>query len=308
MILVDSLKIDKVKSSILSAKATWTASENKFTRMSATTRSLLLGYVPGPQDLSLEEAENVAKANFAAFVKKRAVTVTYPVSCDLRNMNGKHYITSIKNQGICLSCVAFGTIATVEGAARKLLENPFLDIDLSEAHLFFCYGKTEGTSCFHGWRPEPALDFLCAKGVVDESCYPYNLIHQNGSNLCADWQNRLTKITGWQTLSSMDEMKSWISTKGPLVATYTVYLDFLFYRSGIYKHVVGTSLGGHCVSCVGYDDGEGYWICKNSWGPLFGEDGFFKIAYGECGIDAKMWAIKGIQQKVQNSIMRERSR
>jgi C1A family cysteine protease len=48
------------------------------------------------------------------------------------------------------------------------------------------------------------------------------------------------------------------------------------------------------VSVVGYDDATGCWICKNSWGAGFGEGGFFRIAYGNCGIDAEMWLAEGI--------------
>jgi hypothetical protein len=55
------------------------------------------------------------------------------------------------------------------------------------------------------------------------------------------------------------------------------------------------------VSCVGYDDNQGCWICKNSWGTGWGESGFFQIAYGQGkypdgsgGIDSQMWAIDGI--------------
>jgi hypothetical protein len=52
---------------------------------------------------------------------------------------------------------------------------------------------------------------------------------------------------------------------------------------------------------VGYDDDHGCWICKNSWGTGWGEGGFFRIAYGQCGIDAQMWAINGIVQNTGNS-------
>jgi C1A family cysteine protease len=37
---------------------------------------------------------------------------------------------------------------------------------------------------------------------------------------------------------------------------------------------------------VGYDDPNGCWICKNSWNTTWGEQGFFRIAYGECGIES----------------------
>ena len=41
--------------------------------------------------------------------------------------------------------------------------------------------------------------------------------------------------------------------------------------------------GGHEVAVVGYNDTGSYWIAKNSWGSGWGDAGFFKIAYGQCG-------------------------
>lgn len=46
----------------------------------------------------------------------------------------------------------------------------------------------------------------------------------------------------------------------------------------------------HVVLAVGYgtdEDGNDYYICKNSWGFDFGEDGYFKIVRNQgstCGI------------------------
>ncbi|RJS80941.1 hypothetical protein CW713_06885 [Methanophagales archaeon] len=35
----------------------------------------------------------------------------------------------------------------------------------------------------------------------------------------------------------------------------------------------------HCVTLVGYDDTGGYWIIKNSWGPLWEEGGYGSVYY-----------------------------
>ena len=91
-------------------------------------------------------------------------------------------------------------------------------------------------------------------------------------------------------------MKDWVSTKGPLTACYTVYSDFMGYRSGVYRKTANaTRRGGHCVAIVGYNDAGNYWICKNSWGSGWGDNGYFKIAYGEVGIDNEVWGVEGIE-------------
>ena len=74
-----------------------------------------------------------------------------------------------------------------------------------------------------------------------------------------------------------------------------VYDDFYTYGSGVYSHVMGPFTGLHCVAVVGYDDGNRSWLCKNSWGAGWGEQGFFRIRYGQCEIDKgfPFWGIAG---------------
>ena len=73
---------------------------------------------------------------------------------------------------------------------------------------------------------------------------------------------------------------------------FEVYHDFFNYKSGVYQHVTGDLAGGHAVKMVGWgitDDGVEYWICANSWGPEWGEKGFFRIKTGEGQIDSSVW-------------------
>jgi hypothetical protein len=191
--------------------------------------------------------------------------------------------------------VAFGTTVVVESTFRMQRHDPALAIDLSEAHLFYCHAKSEGRNCGNGWWPDRALEFYKNVGVADEACFPYTGGDQ-ACNVCSDWQNRVTKITGYHKVSAVADMKTWISTRGPITGCFVVYQDFMSYRSGVYRHVTGSNVGGHCVAIIGYSDAGGYWICKNSWGAGWGESGFFRIAYGECGIDtwAGPYAVDGI--------------
>ena len=38
-------------------------------------------------------------------------------------------------------------------------------------------------------------------------------------------------------------------------------------------------LGGHAILCVGYDDVKQRWIMRNSWGPYWGDRGYFYLPY-----------------------------
>ncbi|HVL21467.1 MAG TPA: C1 family peptidase [Amaricoccus sp.] len=197
----------------------------------------------------------------------------------------------MRDQSFCGSCVSFGTTAVVETMTRINRGNPSLDVDLSEAQLFFCHGPATGASCGGGWWPVNAFDAYQSQGVADEACFPYD----PGATACAacsDWAGRATKITGHTDLTNNPAaIKDWISTRGPVSACFYVYDDFFSYRSGVYRHVTGDLAGGHCVMIAGYDDAGGYWLCKNSWGPGWGDQGWFAIAYGDSFIDS--WNVMG---------------
>jgi C1A family cysteine protease len=277
-----------------------------------------LGYVPEPsQEPSLFEREMIALSNSSSTDVATATTISRPSMYDLRNVNGQNFITSVKDQAHCGSCVAFGVCAAVEGTLQVKNNNPNLNPDFSEAHLFYCLGGSRGRTCGNfigdppteepngGWWPGGALDEFESTGVVDERCFPYQSpASPNDSTLscsvCENWERRVTKIKSWTVLSVTDEMKSWISSgKGPLVAAFTVYQDFYNYfeannsANAIYRKSSnpGKKRGGHVICVIGYSDEDQFWICKNSWTADWGSGGFFKIGYGEVGIDSYMWGV-----------------
>lgn len=65
-------------------------------------------------------------------------------------------------------------------------------------------------------------------------------------------------------------IKEHLNNYGPVTGCFVVYNDFFSYSSGVYRHVSGGEAGGHCVAIVGYDDAQGAWIIKNSWGVGWG--------------------------------------
>ena len=81
-------------------------------------------------------------------------------------------------------------------------------------------------------------------------------------------------------------------TNGPIETGFTVYSDFMSYRGGIYVRHSNQIMGGHAVKVVGWgvENGVNYWIVANSWGPNWGESGFFRIKMGQCGFESQMYA------------------
>ncbi len=222
-----------------------------------------------------------------------------PRAWDWRAVHGSNWVSGARSQGGCGSCVAFAVAAAVESHQRIEENRAGLNIDVSEAALFF----TPERQCNsgdprYGWSVPAALDFLIDEGACFEENYPYRGVNQNAE--LKEGTELTLKITGYDSTTQVNLMKRWLCEEGPLVTTYSVYSDFDVYwnsgASGVYTHVTGHYRGGHAVAVIGYDDSQSCWICKNSWGATHGNDGCFRIGYGQCGIDNRMYLIEDVYQ------------
>ena len=198
-----------------------------------------------------------------------AKTKALPTSFDWRNTGD---VTGIRDQGACGSCWAFGTLASYEAAISILFNETE---NLSEQWLVDC--NTEGWGCNGGWF---AFELLY-DGVPLESCYPYTAKDGYCSTSC----DMFYPLDSWyyvgssSSVPSTDSIKTAIYNNGPVAVAVYVNSAFQSYTSGIFNTSYSGSVN-HAVCLVGWDDGGGYWIMKNSWGPGWGESGYMRIAYG----------------------------
>ena len=277
------IALQEIQKAIVEKKAPWTAGMNDIFLLSPEEKRKLCGC---RDSISLEKiSESQQIMRFAL----------QPEKFDWRDKDGSDWMSPVKNQGACGSCVAFCTIGTLEGQLNIYHNDPDLDRDLSEQHIFSCGGG----GCDGGWYTDVAFQYLQDHGAPDEDCFPYTSgetgTDQPCNNTCSDWQERAVKISCWDwvggdfCVKTPAEIKKEI-LKGPVATSMTVYEDFYAYIEGIYEHVWGEVVDEHCVVFVGWDDTSDppCWIVRNSWG-MWGESGYYRIRMGtnEVGIEAR---------------------
>ncbi|GFQ06787.1 xylem cysteine proteinase 1 [Phtheirospermum japonicum] len=206
-----------------------------------------------------------------------------PTSVDWR-MKGA--VTDVKDQGQCGSCWSFSAVAAVEGINQIVTGNL---TTLSEQELMDC-DTTSNDAC-NGGLMDYAFEFIISnEGLCKEDEYPYTA--KQGTCKEKD-KSELITISGYEDVPENDE-ESFLNalSKQPLsVAIEASGRDFQLYSSGVYDGECESELD-HGVAAVGYgtDKGMDYVIVKNSWGALWGEEGYIRMKRstgkpkGMCGI------------------------
>lgn len=270
-------RILEIRTLIREKNYRWTAGLTPLVRLPEEKRKKYLGYIP---DLNAINDMRILIDKIKKSIKYKLKKYTYPLQWDWRDVNGHNWTTSVKDQGECGSCVAFATVSAVESYYKILKRSPDLNIDLSEADLFFCGC---GECCERGWIFTGALRYIQESGLPSEDSFPYVGTYvpcPPSSNKF----NRYIRINGYRQIYDSRDGKEYLYKRGPLIVGMKVFEDFFYYKEGVYQYTSGSFYGFHAIAVIGYDDNKGYWICKNSWGSNWGENGWFKIAYEECGI------------------------
>ncbi|MBF0318480.1 MAG: C39 family peptidase [Nitrospirae bacterium] len=286
-----SSELEQIQRDIVSEGKRWVAGITKLSGLSDEELQYYFGNDSPDDDVDANAAMAFTLDN-----------TTLPRSINWDNISGISYVTPVKNQewnylvndntAKCGSCWAFSTTAALESYVQITTNTPGSDINLSEQILVSCSGAG---SC-KGGSPKKASSFLADNGTVSASCFIYQGVGVACSQACSGWFNnssarylfnKVNIIGGDTTATNCDknsrchEIKRAIANNGPVVVSMRCYSDFTkHYKSGIYSRVKSAKKeGGHAVLVVGYSDDGQYFIVKNSWGPNWGENGYFQIAY-----------------------------
>uniref|UniRef100_A0A0G4GSY4 Peptidase C1A papain C-terminal domain-containing protein n=1 Tax=Chromera velia CCMP2878 TaxID=1169474 RepID=A0A0G4GSY4_9ALVE len=213
-------------------------------------------------------------------------------------------VTELKNQGSCGSCWTFSTTGALEAhtalkAFRETHEESNLP-DLSEQQLIDCARDFNNFGC-NGGLPSQAFEYIkYAGGLYTDAKYPY--IEGSGG----EHPERTCQFKGSKssigavvpggavniTADDESELLDAVALVGPVSIAFEVTDDFRFYSSGVYTNPKCHSTPdkvNHAVLAVGFgttEDGDDFWVVKNSWGSTWGARGYFNIARGQnmCGV------------------------
>ncbi|CAL8460756.1 g287 [Coccomyxa elongata] len=201
----------------------------------------------------------------------------------------------VKDQAACGSCWAFGSVASMETAYYRETGKQLL---LSEQHFIDCAWDAGNTGCLGGFQP---LAFNWMADVLElatEEAYPYqgvtNFCKKNVTDKVRFKKFSQVWVNATDSLTQEEAVMEAIYTKGPMTVSVNAEgEDWRFYKAGIYNNTrCSPKLKklDHAVVVSGYgetEDGQKYWIVKNTWSANWGEKGYIRIsrdpAY-DCGI------------------------
>jgi hypothetical protein len=235
---------------------------------------------------------------------KKVAGGAQPLVVDWRNRFGWPWVTAIRDQDPCEHCWIYAATALVECMVRI-------------EHCVWCarsegdYIEANKVPCGQCGSPTDVLSWFASNGVTDLDCVPWvdrdpgnrsgsywnpppdkcgggSMLAPPAYALASNRAGRTVKIPAYTTVDNIQDQKDWIQNIGPLVVYFEVWSDFQGWSGTTpYEKVSSaTDLGSHIMLAVGFDEGLGCWIVKNSWGQYLGNQGYWLIKYGQCGIDS----------------------
>ena len=243
----------------------------------------------------------------------------------------KGYVTSIKHQGNSGSCEAFSSISCIESDYIMQGYGTKDNTDFSEAYLYWfalnSYHSDEKSGYFgdgmqralegildYGLNDTDLLSVLKTDGAIAyENDFPFDaekMGYYDEARRFASGCNVRVKDAVVFYKNDRNNIKDWIMKHGSVCVGFNA--DSFYSGSNGTVATVGLNfIPNHSVCIVGWDDNfkaegrgssfvmrkSGAWLCKNSWGEDWGDNGYFWLPYSNASIDQMV----GISITVDNS-------
>jgi len=207
-----------------------------------------------------------------------APRIKLPTKIDLRTE-----CSDIENQGQLGSCTANALAGHLQ-FLEKISGQPYADV----SRLFIYYNEraAEGTVSYDsGAMIRDGIKVLAQFGVCPETSWPYDISQFTRKPSVTCYKQALKhRITSYHRLQTLNEMLNCLAEGFPFVFGFTVYESFeslKVAKTGIAPMPKKTEkvLGGHAVMAAGYDQKQKRFIVRNSWGPQWGQAGYFTLPY-----------------------------
>jgi len=207
-----------------------------------------------------------------------APKVKLPLKVDLRAQ-----CSPIENQGRLGSCTAnalAGNLQFLEEVSGQTYQ------DLSRLFIYYNERAVEGTvGSDSGAMIRDGIKVLAKYGVCPESSWPYDISRFTRKPSAACYKQALKRhISSYHRLQTLNEMLNCLAEGFPFVFGFTVYESFESLKvaqTGLVPMPKKSerALGGHAVMAAGYDQKQKRFIVRNSWGPQWGQAGYFTMPY-----------------------------
>jgi cathepsin L len=259
----------------------WSEGMNKFSAMTANEKKTFHGRSKAVARAAKGGSLKGAKELPSDFILQDLSRL--PMSVDWRE---KGVVSAVKDQGHCGSCWAFASTEVVES---HIALSTGLLFDLSPQQIAMCAPNPDscgGIGGCSGATAEIAFEYLTTSdGHYEEFQYPY--LSYDGTNYACqtDKVSGITSpkgmINGYVQLPSNNytALMNAIATVGP-VAISVDASAWHAYAGGVFDgcNQVNPDID-HAVVLVGYgeENGQKYWLVRNSWSPTYGEKGYIKV-------------------------------
>jgi len=180
-------------------------------------------------------------------------------------------IGPVEHQMTCGSCWAFSVLHV---AGWHYCKKTGKYTNFAEQQLVDCSKKDNG--CTSGYT-KTAAKYIAKNGILEEGAYPYQSKKDKcHKDLLADESKLHRPISGTKNVGKNEKaMKKALQDKGPLMIIIDA-TNLAFYTQGV---ISGSFCEhgevNHAVVLVGSKDKT--WKVKNSWGPDWGESGYFRL-------------------------------